>query len=236
MKSIFTISFLATILFINTAAFAQTQEEIINKHIEAIGGRDAWAKLNSLRMEASMKMQGAEIKITFLQLHNKAMRQNINVMGMDGYQIMTKKEGWTFMPFQGQTKPEPMTADDVKNGQDDLNLQEDFLSYKDQGKKLEYLGKDDMDGTECFKLKMTDKDGKETSYFLDASSYLTLKQSTKFTADGKEMEVATLFSNYKKLPEGIVYPMSVSGGWGDTEFTKVEVNVPIDEKEFQLPQ
>ena len=224
------------IFFFGISAFAQTQEEIINKHIEAIGGRDAWAKLNSLRMEASMKMQGAEIKITFLQLHNKAMRQNINVMGMDGYQIMTQKEGWTFMPFQGQTKPEPMTADDVKNGQDDLNLQEDFLSYKDQGKKIEYLGKDDMDGTECFKLKMTDKDGKETSYFLDASSYLTLKQSTKFTADGKEMEVATLFSNYKKLPEGIVYPMSVSGGWGDTEFTKVEVNVPIDEKEFQLPQ
>ena len=224
------------IFFFGISAFAQTQEEIINKHIEAIGGRDAWAKLNSLRMEASMKMQGAEIKITFLQLHNKAMRQNINVMGMDGYQIMTQKEGWTFMPFQGQTKPEPMTADDVKNGQDDLNLQEDFLSYKDQGKKIEYLGKDDMDGTECFKLKMTDKDGKETSYFLDASSYLTLKQSTKFTADGKEMEVATLFSNYKKLPEGIVYPMSVSGGWGDTEFTKVEVNVLIDEKEFQLPQ
>jgi hypothetical protein len=235
MKSI--LKFVVAFIFLSgNCVFAQTQEEIINKHIEAIGGRDAWAKLNSLRMEASMKMQGAEIKITFLQLNNKAMRQNINVMGMDGYQIMTQKEGWTFMPFQGQTKPEPMTADDVKNGQDDLNLQEDFLSYKDQGKKIEYLGKDDMDGTECFKLKMTDKDGKETSYFLDASSYLTLKQSTKFTADGKEMEVATLFSNYKKLPEGIVYPMSVSGGWGDTEFTKVEVNVPIDEKEFQLPQ
>jgi hypothetical protein len=162
------------------------------------------------------------------------MRQNINVMGMDGYSIITEKEGWSYMPFQGQTKPEPLTADDVKNAQDDLYLQDEFITYKELGKKLEFIGKDDMDGTECFKFKMTDKNAQETTYFLDASSYLTIKQTTKVKADGKEMEVSTMYSNYKKLPEGIVYPMTIGGGWGDSEFTKVEINPVIDEKEFKV--
>lgn len=228
--------FIAVIAFglISNSAISQKQDEIISKHIEAIGGKENWNKVKSMRSEATMKANGAEIKMTFLQVDKKAMRQNISVMGMEGYSIITEKEGWSFMPFQGQTKPEPMTADDVKNSQDNLYLQDEFITYKELGKKLEFIGKDDMDGTECFKFKMTDKNAQETTYYLDASSYLTIKQTTKFKSDGKEMEGSTMYSNYKKLPEGVVYPMTVGGGWGDTEFTKIEINPVIDEKEFKV--
>jgi hypothetical protein len=236
MKNIFKILSAVAFGLMTINSYAQKQEEIVSKHIEAIGGKDNWSKVKSIRSEATMKAQGAEIKMTFIQVDKKAMRQNISLMGMEGYSIITEKEGWSFMPFQGQTKPEPMTADDVKNSQDDLYLQDKFLTYKELGSKLEYLGKDDMDGTECFKFKMTDKSGEETTYFLDASSYLTIKQTSKIKADGKEMENSTLFSNYKKLPEGILYPMTIGGGWGDAEYTKVEINPVIDEKEFKLPQ
>ncbi|MDP3556967.1 MAG: hypothetical protein Q8T03_06295 [Bacteroidota bacterium] len=236
MKSLFKVAAILTIGLMSVNSYGQKQEEIISKHIEAIGGKDNWSKVKSIRSEATMKAQGAEIKMVFLQVDKKAMRQNISLMGMEGYSIITEKEGWSFMPFQGQTKPEPMTADDVKNSQDDLYLQDKFLTYKELGCKLEYIGTDDMDGTECFKFKMTDKNGEETTYFLDASSYLTIKQTNKIKADGKEMENATMFSNYKKLPEGIVYPMTVASGWGDAEFTKVEINPVIDEKEFKLPK
>lgn len=236
MKNIFKVLSVVAFGFMTINSNAQKQEEIVSKHIEAIGGKDNWNKVKSIRSEATMKAQGAEIKMTFIQIDKKAMRQNISLMGMEGYSIITEKEGWSFMPFQGQTKPEPMTADDVKNSQDDLYLQDKFLTYKELGTKLEYLGKDDMDGTECFKFKMTDKNAEETTYFLDASSYLTIKQTNKIKADGKEMENSTLFSNYKKLPEGILYPMTVGGGWGDAEFNKVEINPVIDEKEFKLPQ
>mgnify|MGYP000995824463 FL=1 len=103
---------IATVFFAQLA-IAQSAEEIVNKHVEAIGGAENWKKMNSLVMEATMKAQGAEIKIVRSQIHNKAMRMDIAVMGMNGYQILTPTEGWSFMPFQGQTKAEPMTADDV---------------------------------------------------------------------------------------------------------------------------
>lgn len=212
---------------------AQSIDEIVSKHIDAIGGKDSWSKVKSLRMEIALKAQGAEIKLIRTQVDKKNMRMDISVMGMNGYSILSPTEGWSFMPFQGQTKPEPMTADDVKTSQDQLELQDDFITYKDLGKKLEFIGKDDVDGTECLKLKMTDKNGQETSYFLDPENYYIIKQITKIKADGKELEDITSFSNYKKLPEGIVYAMSVSGGFGDMEVTKLEINPIIDESLFK---
>jgi outer membrane lipoprotein-sorting protein len=214
-------------------SFAQTAEEIVNKHIEAIGGADNWKKINSLVMEASIKAQGAEIKLTRTHLHNKAMRMDIAVMGMNGYSIITQKEGWNFMPFQGQTKYEAMTPDDVKSSQDELSILDEFITYKDLGKKLEYLGKDDLEGTECFKLKLTDKEGEEITYWLDPTNYYTLKQSQKVKANGKEMESVTTFSNYKNIEEGIVYAFSLGGDWGDTEINKITINPKIDESIFK---
>jgi hypothetical protein len=221
--------------FLSFGMFSQNLDEIVKKHIDAIGGKDNWSKVKSLRMEGLVKANGAEVKITITQVDKKAMRQDISVMGMNGYSILTNTEGWSFMPFAGQTKPEAMTADDVKMSQDGLYLQDDFITYKELGKKLELIGKDDVDGTECFKLKMTDKDGQETSYFIDPSNYYVIKQTTKFKADGKEMEASTQYGNYKKLDEGIVYAMSISGGFGETEVTKLEINPKIDESVFKAP-
>jgi hypothetical protein len=212
---------------------AQTTDEIVKKHIEAIGGKDNWAKVKSMKTEMSMKANGAEIKVTIFQVDKKAMRQNIALMGMEGYSILTNTEGWSYMPFQGQTKPEPMTADDVKKGQDGLSIQNDFITYKELGKKLEYVGKDDVDGTECLKLKMTDKDGIESTYYIDPSNYYVIKETTKMTLNGKEMENSTTYGDYKKTDIGIVYPYSIIGGWGETQVTALEINPKIDDSLFK---
>src|SRR4051812_39261645 len=108
---------------------AQTLDEIVNKHIVAIGGLENWNKIKSLKMDCSLKAQGADISINICQIDRVAMRQDIDAMGMKGYSIITKTEGWVFMPFQGHTKPEAMTADELRNSQDDLNLRDEFITY-----------------------------------------------------------------------------------------------------------
>ncbi|HXD93344.1 MAG TPA: hypothetical protein VNX01_09030 [Bacteroidia bacterium] len=224
---------LAILSLASSTLFSQTLDEIVNKHVEAIGGKDNWAKVKSLKMENTLKANGAEIKITIYQVDKKAMRQNIALMGLEGYSILTNTEGWTYMPFQGQTKPEAMTADDVKKAQDGLNLQDEFITYKELSKKLELIGKDDVDGTECFKLKMIDKDATETTYYIDPSNYYVIKETQKMTVNGKEMENSTTYGNYKKLPEGVVYPYSIASGWGEAEVTNLTINPKIDEALFK---
>jgi hypothetical protein len=228
--------FLLALLVLGGMTRAQNLDEIVNKHIEAIGGRDNWNKIKSLRLQCDMKIQGSDIKITISQVDKTAFRQDIEAMGMKGYNIVTEKEGWNYMPFQGHTKPERMTEDELKNAQDDLNIRDEFITYKELGKKIEYLGKDDIEGMECHKIKMTDKLGNETTFYMDTESMYVIRQVEKVKANGKEFENTTSFSNFEKLNEGIVYPMAISGGWGVSDITKLEMNPKLDESLFKVSQ
>lgn len=214
---------------------AQDVNEIVKKHIDAVGGEENWNKVKSIRMECSMKVQGSDIRILICGVDRKSTRQDIEAMGKKGYSIITETEGWNFMPFWGHTKPEAMTADQVKNAQDDLNLRDEFITYKELGKSIEYLGKDDIEGIECHKIKMVDKLGQETTYFMDTETLYVIKQVDKVKADGKETENVTMYSNFEKLPEGIVFPMAISSGWGVTDIVKLEINPALDESLFKLP-
>ncbi|HEX2682297.1 MAG TPA: hypothetical protein VHL77_00090, partial [Ferruginibacter sp.] len=106
-----------------TGLRAATVDEIIDKHLAAIGGKDNWKKVNSLSMEGAITAGGNEIGIKISAIRNKAVRQDITVAGMTGYNIITTTDGWVYMPFQGQQKPEALTPDDVKEQQDGLDIQ-----------------------------------------------------------------------------------------------------------------
>ena len=226
-----------TLLSVATLAFsflqAQTLDEIISKHVDAIGGAEAWRKVTSIRQEGAMQVQGADVKVVRTVLNGKGSRQDIAVAGMNGYNIITPTAGWNFLPFQGQTQPEPLTEEDVKEGQPELDAQDELVDYKEKGTTIELVGKDDVDGTECFKLLVTFKSGKTESLFIDPKSYHIIRTISKQKANGQESDVTTNMSNYQKLPEGIVVAMSISLPFGELNVTKVEINVAVDEAIFK---
>ena len=227
---------LFSFLLVATAfiAKAQTADEIIAKHVDAVGGAEAWRKVTSIRQEGAMKVQGADVKVTITVAHGKGNRQDIAVAGMNGFMIITPVAGWNFMPFNGQAQPEPMTAEDVKEGQPELDAWDPLVDYKEKGNTVELIGKDDVEGTECYKILYTYKSGKSLSLFIDPKSYHIIRTIAKQKSNGQEMEVTTNLSNYQKLPEGIVIPMSISLPFGELNVTKVEVNKTIDESIFTL--
>ncbi len=212
---------------------AQTADEIIAKHIEAIGGADAWKKVNSVKMEGTMIVQGTTVNMTQTVLHQKGNRQDISVMGMNGFMIIAPTNGWNFMPFNGQAAPEPMTVEDVAEAQSELDVQGSLIDYAAKGHTVEYLGKDDVEGTDCFKLKINLKSGKSETYFFDAKSYLLIRSIAKQKANGQEVEITTNFSNYEKLPEGILVAKSVTLPFGEMNITKITINGTVDESIFK---
>jgi hypothetical protein len=215
------------------SATAQTADEIITKHIAAIGGADNWKKIKSIKMVGSINAGGMEIPVTITTINKKAQRMDFAINGMSNYVIITDKEGWSYIPIQGQTKPEAMTADNVKQGQDQLDVQGQLIDYKEKGNTVAFLGKDDVEGTECFKIKMTHPSGKEETIYIDAANYYHIRSVAKVKANGQEVEVTSNYGNFQKLPEGIVYPMNVDGGNGPVALKTVEINKPIDESIFK---
>ncbi len=214
-------------------SFAQNADEIVNKHIEAIGGADAWKKINSIITTGTITVQGAEVEVTQTVLNGKGSRQDLSVMGMNGYSIVTPAQGWNFMPFQGQKTPEPITADDLKEAQEQLDVQGTLIDYKTKGHSIEYLGTEDIDGVETLKLKETLKSGKTQTIFFDPKSHYIVRVISKQKANGKETDVTTNLSNYQKTPEGILIPMSIMLPFGELVISKVEINKAVDENIFK---
>ncbi len=227
-----------TAMLMSAMSFAQTAEEIIAKHVEAIGGEANWKKVNTIRQEATLSVQGMDLSVVIIASHSKGVRQEFNVMGMNNYSIITPSAGWNFMPVQGQTKPEPMTEEQLKYGKDQLDIQGEVVDYKGKGHKIEKLDNEEVDGVSCFKIKMIRKNGNEIVYFIDPKSYYCIRTTSKVVANGQEVESIVNMSNFQKLPEGIhvAFTIENSGIPAPINISKVVVNGPVDESLFKVQQ
>lgn len=238
MKSIKLLTLAIAGLFITSFSFAQTADEVINKHIEAIGGKENWKKITSMRSEATLSTQGIDIPVVISQVHNKAVKQEFTVMGMSGYSIISVDGGWNFNPMQGQSKPEPMTQDELNIGKEQLDIQGEMLDYKEKGHSVELLANEDIDGVSCFKVRLTRKSGRESVYIFDPKSFYIIRTISKMTANGQEIESTVNLSNYQKLPAGIFIPFTMENSAlpAPITMTKVEVNIKIEDTVFKVQQ
>lgn len=238
MKKIKILSLFAVSILMAAASFAQTADEIISKHIEAIGGAENWKKINTVKQEASISVQGMDIPVVITFVHNKGFKQEFTVMGMTGYSIITPEAGWNFSPMMGQTKAEPITADELKYGIDQLDLQGEFIDYKAKGHSLEVLPKEDVDGTECHVVKINRKSGTESVFYFDPATFYVIRAKSKVVANGQEVESVVNMSNFQKLPEGIVMPFTMENSAvpAPITVTKVVINGPVDEATFKVSQ
>ena len=69
--------------------------------------------------------------------------------------------------------------------------------------------------------------------FNDPATNYVIRQVQKVKANGQEQEITLNLSNFQKLPEGIVIPMTMGSGQGDFKVNKVEVNTVKDESIFK---
>jgi outer membrane lipoprotein-sorting protein len=225
---------LAVAALVCSLSIGQTADEIVQKHIQAIGGADAWKKVNSVYMEGAMNVMGRDVEVKITQLHQKGSRQDISVAGINNYTISTPTYGYNYWPVQGQTKPEPMTPEDVKEGIDDLDLQGNLIDYQAKGHAIEYLGTEDIDGTECHKLKVVRKNSGEQTIFIDPASYYIVRSVSKRKSNGQEMELKSDLSDYRDV-NGLKIPHSIAQAFGTIVFKTVKLNEPVDEKLFAEP-
>ncbi len=232
--STFKITILAALLLCGaTITKAQTADEIMERHITAIGGVDNWNKIKTLKMVGGLSQGGMDISITQTIAMGKAARTDISVMGMSGFQIVTTNEGWMYMPFMGAAKLDTMKPDMVKAMQKQLDVKGiQMLDYKTNGTKTEYTGKDTINKAACYKVKFTDKEGNESVSYFECATYYLVRSESKIKQNDQEQEVAVQYDNYKKLDEGIVMPMSVTAQGAEIIFKSIDVNKPVDDAIF----
>ncbi len=226
--------FILLLVFVQFAqAQTQTVEDVINKYVEALGGKEKLLSLKTVKWQGNMNIQGADVSITTTKLHMKGMRVDIAVMGTDNYQIVTPEKGTVFMPVQQMTEPTAMTDDQLKAGQNQLDVQGALFNYKEKGTAVELLGTEKVDGADNYKLKLTFKNGIVTTYFIGLKDGYLNKTVGKRNINGEEMEIETTFSGYKQNADGYWFAYSNTSIQGEMIYDKIETNVAVDESIFK---
>ncbi|GAB3779597.1 hypothetical protein GCM10028818_30410 [Spirosoma horti] len=222
---------------VSAGAYAQTADEIIDKHVTALGGMDKLKGVSTLVTERSLSVQGMEIPSKTTIVVGKAMRSESSVMGNSMIQVVNGTTGWMLRPtmMQGTGEPEDMPADQLKQQMGQLDPFGPLVNYKEKGNKVDLVGKEKVDGKDAYHLKVTTKEGQTVDEYIDASTYLVSK--VKMVMNGQEGEMG--FSDYKDV-EGIKFPntMEIANpqmGTLTMVTTKLTINPKVDEAIFKKP-
>ena len=230
---------IASALF-SFAAQAQTVDEVIGKNIQAHGGAEKLKSVRSLRISA--KFSQGPFRADYRQENKRAdkVREELIIQGLAQVQAYDGKTGWQISPFGGRKDPELLSQDDLKGLVVDSDIDGPLMDYKEKGHKAELVGHDSMEGTDCFKIKLSMKNGDIRYYYLDADSYLELKVEIQTTIRGALQENELYYGDYEQV-NGVFYPFAVEqaqkGNASRTEITveKIEQNIPLEDAHFSMP-
>jgi len=220
---------------------AQTVDEIIAKNIQARGGLDKIKAVQSVKSSGTMSMGGGmEAPGTLIQKRPDMARLEFTVQGLTAVQAYDGKTAWQIMPFMGKKDAELMSADDKKDMELTADIDGPLVNYKSKGHKVELLGKEKVEGTDAYKLKITLKNGDVIDDYLDTDSYLEIKQEMKRMVRGSEQEIESSLGDYKEV-NGLMFPFAMENGVKGSQekekltLSKIELNVPVDDSIFKMP-
>lgn len=226
---------IAVVLLFTSVLQAQTVDEIINKHIEAVGGKEKLSQVKSLYKENSMEVMGNQAPVVEYLLEGKGYKSETEFNGTKIINCYTDKAGWLVNPMAGSSDAQPMPEEVYKASKDNIYIGGALLDYAAKGYKVELAGKEDN----TYKLKVTGT-ASESMYYIDATSYYITKNTSKGEMMGQTVELTTTYSDYKKTDFGIVlaYTKNIDlGGFAmSSKVNKVEVNKEIDPKIFEMPK
>jgi len=222
-------------------AWAQTADEIIAKNIQARGGMDKLKSVQSVKSTATMAMgPGMEAPGVLIQKRGNMARLEFTIQGLTAVQAYDGKSAWQVMPFMGKKDPELMSADEAKEVEEMADMDGPLVDYKSKGHQVELLGKEKIEGTDAYKLKLSLKNGDVQTVYIDADSFLEIKEETKRTVRGTEQVFESSIGDYKEV-NGIIFPFAEESGVKGSQqkekltVTKIELNVPVEDSIFKMP-
>jgi len=236
MKPVKYLSLFSAASLLTTLISAQTADEIIQKHIEAIGGKETISQINSMHMEVEIDVMGNLAQGNVYVLDGKGHKTEINFGGQNVVTCITDKGGWTINPFMGGTDATPMPDAQYKADKDQIYAGSVFLNYAERGSKAELLGKEGSN----YKLKLTSSENTETIYYINDSTFYISKTESARDLQGVSATVVSELSDYRKLESGPVIPHMITSDTGQFTITitvkKVTLNPEIDAKIFEMPK
>lgn len=233
---------LAALLLVAPVAAQETVDDVIAKNIEARGGMDAINKVESAVIKGAMAMGGMEMPFTITWKRPNMVRMDFEMQGMTGTQAYDGEQAWMQMPFGGNPNPEPMPDSQIDQVKEMADwIEGPLINYKDKGHTVELVGKEDVDGTEAYKLKITHTGGRVVESWIDAEYFLEFQQKSEQDMMGQKVTMLTTFGDFKEVA-GVMLPhafdnMAEGAAAGQSFLLKeIEIGADVDAAVFTMPE
>lgn len=225
-------------------ARVQTADDIIEKHIAAVGGRAALGKLTSRQSTgtAVLTVQGQDISGPY-ESSAKAPNKSRVVIKLDtiplggpGEMVIDQRfdgvNGIAINSMQGDTPITGAQLDNMRNGA----FPSPFLTYKERGVTLEVLPREKVGDKEMIVVQLTPKAGSVAKLYFDPATFLIVRTAAKVSSpELGDFEQVVEFLDYRTVDGVKVAFQTVNNTPMQrvvTKLDKVVHNVTLDDAMF----
>jgi len=232
---------LAGLVLLATSLSAQTADEIIARYLQTSGGMERIQAVTSLRRSGKfMGGGGFEARIYEENARPNKVRQEFAFQGLTAVNAYDGGTGWKIEPWDGKKDIESLGEEELKSIVDDSDFDGPLVNYQQKGNKVEYVGTEQVDGTDAYKLKVTLKSGDVRFYYMDADYALPIKIETKRMVRGAEREYETALGDYKQvngwyLPHSVQINTKGSTNKQTYNYEIIEANFALNDARFARP-
>ena len=226
-------------------ANAQTADEILAKYFENTGGLAKWKEVKTMKVEAKAPTPQGELPITIYSKAPNKTKVVVNIQGKEFIQAAFDGEtGWNLNPFAG-VDPVKLDEDQTKELREQ-EVEDAFIDYKKKGHVVTLEGKEEIDGVQCFKMKLeknknNDKDDVMEYIYFDTENYVPIMRKS-FVRSGpqKGEEIQSFMSDYQEV-NGLMMPFAMEQKVKGNTVSKISIvkyaiNENIDDSVFAYPK
>jgi len=241
MKKILSVCLFSLLMFswMATPAISQSADDVLNKMIEALGGRKALEGIKDTTMTGTMELtqMGLSATVTSYRKNPNKTRMDIEVMGMVITQAFDGQTAWMVNPQTGSS--EEMPEQFAEYSKRDSLGDEAYLNPKKYGITYALKEKESIEGREYLVLEQTFADGFKATLYIDPKTYLVYKSKSKALNQMQvEVDQETVQADYKKV-NGMMIPHTVTIFQDGEEFglmtvAEVKYNTGLEDSFFQM--
>ena len=174
---------------------------LVAKHLEARGGVDNIKSIETMKWEGGAAAMGMDLGLTLYFKRPGMVRTDINIEAM-GAQIVQAYDGetaWMINPMGGSSDAQALPPEMAEEMADQGNMDGYLVDYADKGADVTFVATEDLDGRPAFKLKVVRGDRGDVHLYLDAETFLEVREDTEGTnpQTGEATTVSRLSSDYR---------------------------------------
>ena len=230
-------------LFLATAAWAQTADELVAKNLAARGGAEKLRAIRTMLVTGTISFGKESSPITVKMRRPNQIREEFKMQETEIVRAYDGSAGWQSQKSGDQSKVEALSGGEADNIREEAEnaIGGALLDCAKKGSKVEALGKDTWREKPVYKLKITTHLGTTITQYLDAASYLEVYEEIERTVDGKVTTIVEEVSDYREAGGVKFAHRFVSGTKEEPHATtlqveKMEVDVPIEASVFAMPK